>query len=188
MRRRTVRIDGRVTSIQIEDAFWHLLKARAAAGGESLSTLLGRLRRQMPDGGNFASTLRLACLADAEIRAADGAAALARLGAAGAPADALALLALLPVPVLLLGPDRVVLGRSAGFLGWLGVPAAAVDGRPLDVLVARGAQPALEALWRRAQAGREPVSGVLNLVVAGRLRIARPRFAATAGGGAFVLF
>lgn len=183
-----MRIGGRVTSIQIEDAFWRLLKRQAAENGENLSALLARLRRETPTGTNFTSALRLACLADVERRLGALQAELAVLQTAGASGDAPALLALLPGPALMLGRDRTILARSAGFLDWIGVPPEAVDGRPLDVLVARGARGTLDALWRRAQAAPVPIGGIVNLVVAGRIRIARLTLRATAGGGAFVLF
>ena len=190
MRRRSVRIDGRVTSIQIEDAFWALLKRQAATRGEPLAALLTRLRRQTPAGANFTSALRLACVAELQTDLARRQATLAALQAAGGQDDAVALLRMLAAPVLLLDAERVVLARSAGFLNWLGVPAAAVDGRPFDVLVARGARDGLQALWRRCQAQAEPapVVDVVNLVVAGRLRIARLTLRRTSGGGAFALF
>lgn len=185
-----MRIDGRVTSIQIEDQFWRLLKRQAAAGGETLAALLTRLRRRTPATQNFTSALRLHCLRAVEAELARREAALAELAVAGARDDALALLEMLPLPALLLDRERIIVARSAAFLDWIGVPAGAVDGRRLDVLVARGARGTLEALWRRGQRqdGGAPVAGVVNLVVAGRVRIARLTLRRTAAGGAFVLF
>lgn len=185
-----MRIDGRVTSIQIEDDFWRLLKHQAATEGETLSVLLTRLRRQVPASENFTSTLRLHCFRSVTATLARREAALTELAAAGAREDAVALLAMLPMPALLLDARRTIAARSIAFLDWIGVPAEAVDGRRFEVLVARSARDALDELWGRCQReprGR-PVDGIVNLVVAGRVRIARLSLRRTSAGGAFVLF
>ncbi len=179
-----------MTSIQIEDDFWRLLKRQAADEGDTLAALLTRLRREVPASENFTSALRLHCFRTLAAELAARETALAELSAAGARGDALALLALVRAPVLLLDRERKVVARSAGFLDWIGVPAEAVDGRPIDVMVARGARDALNDVWRRCQrqSGGMPVEGIVNLVVAGRVRIARLTMRQTAAGGAFVLF
>jgi len=70
---RSVRLNGQVTSLRLEAAFWDILQEIAAREGISLGRFLSQLhdeilqlRGEVP---NFASTLRVICLQDLRRRA-----------------------------------------------------------------------------------------------------------------------
>ena len=64
---RTVRIDGHVTSVQLENYFWLVLEAIAERESLPLPQLLNKLNEEFIEWGenppsNFASMLRVGCL------------------------------------------------------------------------------------------------------------------------------
>ncbi|MCW0183237.1 MAG: ribbon-helix-helix domain-containing protein [Zavarzinia sp.] len=93
-RAKSLRIDGMVTSIRLEDYFWRVLSRIAGHDGMTVNQLITRLWHEAADAGhdlgNFTSFLRVCCaryldlLARGEvtagrpIRAVDAAAILAR--------------------------------------------------------------------------------------------------------------
>lgn len=93
-RAKSLRLDGMVTSIRLEDYFWRVLERVAVHDGLSVNQLIGRLWHEAAEAGhdlgNFTSFLRVCCaryldlLARGEvaagrpIRTVDAAAILAR--------------------------------------------------------------------------------------------------------------
>ncbi|MBY4678730.1 ribbon-helix-helix domain-containing protein [Marinobacterium arenosum] len=78
---RSIRLDGAVTSIRLEQRFWAILEEIAAGEGSTLAgfinTLYREVRERRGEIGNFASLLRVVCTvylsngATAELSAAD---------------------------------------------------------------------------------------------------------------------
>lgn len=70
---RSVRLNGQVTSLRLEAAFWDILQEIAAREGMSLGRFLSQLHEEIlqlrGDVPNFASTLRVICLQDLRRRA-----------------------------------------------------------------------------------------------------------------------
>lgn len=65
--KRSVIINGRKTSISLEDAFWHRLKDIARAQQTTLSKILGEIAEQRHQ-GNLSSSIRLFVLDQACIQ------------------------------------------------------------------------------------------------------------------------
>lgn len=63
--KRSIRLNGHVTSVALERQFWDILERLAATEGFSLAQFLARLHgellRKHGDVGNFSSLLRVAC-------------------------------------------------------------------------------------------------------------------------------
>lgn len=63
---RSMRLSGSVTSIRLENYFWHVLEDIAHRDGLSLSKLIARLHHESLEAGhdirNFTSFLRVCCL------------------------------------------------------------------------------------------------------------------------------
>lgn len=61
---KSMRLHGgkRMTTVQLEPAFWDQLAVAAEAEGLSLPRLVDRIRSATPDSTNLASTLRVWCV------------------------------------------------------------------------------------------------------------------------------
>lgn len=57
--KRSVAVDGHVTSVSLEDAFWDALKEIAAAHDETLSNMVTEIDKTRQRGSNLSSTIRL---------------------------------------------------------------------------------------------------------------------------------
>ena len=57
--KRSVAIDGHITSVSLEDAFWDTLKEIAAAHDETLSNIVTGIDKTRQRGSNLSSAIRL---------------------------------------------------------------------------------------------------------------------------------
>jgi predicted DNA-binding ribbon-helix-helix protein len=67
LQKRSMRINGRATSVRLEVAFWAALERRAAAAPLTLATLVSKIeldRRQFSPNASLASSLRLFAIGD----------------------------------------------------------------------------------------------------------------------------
>lgn len=61
--KRSIVVDGRKTSVCLEDSFWSSLKEIARSGRVTLSELVSRVKSQQAGYGNLSSALRVHILA-----------------------------------------------------------------------------------------------------------------------------
>lgn len=80
--KRSVSINGHMTSVSLEDAFWHRLAAQAAAAGMTRAALIARIDAGRPPGVGLATAIRLFVL-DRACAIGDDAAHLERPGPHG---------------------------------------------------------------------------------------------------------
>ena len=57
--KRSVAVDGHITSVSLEDAFWGALKEIADAQHETLSNMVTEIDRTRQQGSNLSSAIRL---------------------------------------------------------------------------------------------------------------------------------
>jgi predicted DNA-binding ribbon-helix-helix protein len=59
VRKRSIHLGGRKTSISLEDEFWRAFRQIAAARNERVPDLITAIERQRPQGVNLSSAIRL---------------------------------------------------------------------------------------------------------------------------------
>jgi predicted DNA-binding ribbon-helix-helix protein len=59
LRKRSIHLHGRKTSLSLEDEFWSAFRQIAAARGERLPDLINTIDRERPRGLNLSSAIRL---------------------------------------------------------------------------------------------------------------------------------
>jgi predicted DNA-binding ribbon-helix-helix protein len=69
--KRSIGIDGRKTSVTLEDAFWNLLKEIAQKRGQTVSDLVAEINEDRDEHGNLSSAIRLFVLTYAQAEASE---------------------------------------------------------------------------------------------------------------------